>query len=377
LQVYLEQLQKSRGAKGLVPFSTMVQLFQKGRHAECVQYCVSTYQSRVIEELAILVDEEKFKRREGEVVEIGENEVHGKLHESKYATYLALKSLVWICKQDFFKLHRLYQTWLKLSNHYVQDGPNTDTATKNSTEVKDEAGIFEESNVEYLFSADHGLLEEDRLSSIVYQGSPHSRPSVYFFNLFLKRLPKALAWSAYRGTSSVKALLGTGKVQKRVMDLGFEILKDMEKYKVEPNVSTWSILLMLLARNITLSSVEGEGQGESTQDEEEAAQWSRLWNMTRALGMGQSTTTDGIAITPSPLPKATALTYINLMYAFLMVPPSRGGPLVEEARKIKGWLESDNEALAHMSQYKRPMDQVLGFLEKVETRQQEPNVVPL
>lgn len=381
LQLYFEKLEKSKGAKGLIPFSSMVHLSRTTRHAECVSLCISTYQSREVEHLAMLVDKNQFEKTILETKEVD------KLRDNKYANYLALKSLALMCKHDFFKLHKLYRSWLQISVHHLTMNQvvndSTDKVAAEAQQVEDE--IFESANLEYHFRVDATLPEEDESKGqrlLLHQGPPVTRPSAYHFNLFLKMLPKSFAITALKGNSSVKALLqgDDDDVSRRTVELGFSIIQEMEKFKVEPSASTWSILLTLLARSINANpSVDERARERRQQDEdqiEEIAteydyQWNRLWKLTSALGMGQelnSNKSSSSTFPSSPLPRATTLTYLNLIYAFLMVTPSRGGPCLQEANQVKQWLEADKVALANKGQYERPYNRVMRMLEKVEAR---------
>ena len=354
LQAYLDNLQGARGAKGLYPLSTMMLLFSHRRHVECVQFFLSVYRSRDVAPLAAIVDERTFPAQE--------DKGSGKLRDSTHASYLALKSLVALCQHDFFTMQKVYRSWLqRTAQHMHGRGEALGSALEgDEVEARPTEDIFEDINLDYLFSPEAGTLDKETLSPMAYQSAPNARPTVFYFNLFLKALPKAMNWSAHRGSSSVRALLQSDNLPQRTVNSAFDILRDMQNFQVVPNASTWSILLTILARNISRPE---EVEGGAGKDE---TGWSQIWTMTSSLGMGD------LAKQKSdlPLPKATPLTYANLIYAFLMVPPSRGGPLLEEARTVKRWLEEDEEALVDVRRYQQPLDRVMQLLAKVEARQE-------
>lgn len=405
-QEYLVDMQRSRGGKGLGPFSHMVHLSQSGHFKECVSFYISTFESREIEQLAALVDQAAFKQaREGALEQ-------RKLRYSKYAHYLALKCLVYICKDDFFKMHKLYRSWLQSAIHHLdvtdefresEDGDPTTAFPSASTTTS----IFEETDMEYLFSTSiNEPVQEGPQRFFPYRTPPAARPDIYFFNLFLKMLPKAFALSAIKGTSAVKAQLKSESLHARLTNLAFDILKQVERFKLEPNASTWSILLTLLARNVNanpptksaeIQQEQKEGKRERAEEgrreiseeqdiwwqvlepEEYKQQWDRIWKLTRALGMGleDEKLTASLSIdfphsvnASSTLPKATGLTYANLIYAFLMVPPSRGGPCIEEALRVQSWLQADrNDPTVDIDAYEEHITRVYDLLQRVQERQ--------
>jgi hypothetical protein len=415
-QTYLVELRSSRGGKGLETIAHMVNLSQSGFLKDCVSFYISTFESREIEQMAALVDEAAFKQA------IDGARLQHKLRYNKYAHYLALKSLVFLCKDDFFKMHKLYRSWLQsvMYHQYEADSP-LETGESDSTMSLPPASvtndIFEETDMDYLFSTSiNESVQDGPQRFFPYRSPPTTRPSIYFFNLFLKMLPKALALSAIKGTPAVKAQLKSENLHARLTNLAFDILQQVERFKLEPNASTWSILLTLLARNINantplqvadglqqqysgneeeMEQAEGRDAVEKVEEEQDIwwqvlepeeykQQWDRIWKLTRALGMGlndeeisASLSSDSPAFetTASTLPKATGLTYANLIYAFLMVPHSRGGPCIEEAMRVKSWLEADNDQVAVESgSYEEQITRVYDLLQRVQERQASMNI---
>ncbi|UZJ56608.1 hypothetical protein CBS101457_005928 [Exobasidium rhododendri] len=390
LEKYLKRLGATRGARGLIPFSEMLILHQRGKHVTCLEFCLSNFHCRDVQELASVLEVKGLSQKT--------EEKRFKLHENRYANYLALKSMVSLCKKDFFKMYTLYQAWLELTSQHVTQGRRTTAEEVSFDAVTSTDGVFEDVNLEYLYNPEHDLaMETDHSSLVLYETPPVLKPTIIYFNLFLKALPKALSVSALSLSSSpsssspsvrARLLQAGGDVQKMTMDLAFEILRDMEKYSVEPNVSTWSILLTLMARNITAPlppwSQSTTREGEVVRDNKGnniniTDQWTRIWTMTSALGMGLDSASKGPAVspsssasaTPTPLPRATALTYTHLIYAFLMVPPSRGGPLLREAARVKDWLINDERAMTSVDKYKKPITRVLDLLDRVLLEEQE------
>lgn len=167
LQLYLQELEKSKGAKGLIPFSSMVHLSQRNQHVECVSLCISTFQSRQVEYLAMLIDKEQFEKTVLETKQVD------KLRDNKYANYLALKNLALMCKHDFFKLHKLYRSWIQINEHHVSKEELLDCSTQAQQTVEE---IFESANWEYHFRVDADLPKEDESNNkdklLLHQGPP-------------------------------------------------------------------------------------------------------------------------------------------------------------------------------------------------------------
>jgi hypothetical protein len=377
---YLEELEKSKGTKGLSSLSHMVQLSHDEKMKECVAYCISTYQARDVEELALLVDEDYFKT----VIETS-GRSH-KLRYSKYASYIAIKNLVYLCKSDYTKMHKLYQAWLEVAKHHVKE---SDLKASSSIETSTGESVFEDTILEYLFSGKADLSGLESESPIVsYKTPPTARPSISYFNHFLKMLPRALAITTRQGKSGIHS---TG-LESQVVNLAFSIIQEVKRFGLEPTASTWSILLSLLAQNVNaivpvqtheiqerksrqgeMMTDEGEDEdvfsGQSLKPKEYEEQWSRIWRLTSALGMGVDLNNSSKR---SNLLKATAITYAELIYGFLLVPHSRGGPCVEEANKVKTWLQADTDMLQNLDQNtKKRINKILGILEKEQSSPEE------
>lgn len=383
LQAYLMELKVARGAKGLIPLSTMLRYSQKEQHVDCVSHCIETFQCRELEELAVLVDSKLFS---------ADQKPTTRLQENKYASYLALKSLLYYCKNDFNKINKVYQAWLESISHHRSYSREVKAQSNGSI-----GSIYEDVDDDYLFMGNLDLDTQDLHDTILHRTPPNSKPTIYHFNLFLKMVPMAFGVSARNESSSMKSLLTSGSRHEKSIEIAFQIIHEMHNFQVEPNTSTWSILLTLMARNINATSSSSESpmstlpqppsstsKGDivnlskdhlttvdkkmTIQDEkildDSKQQWKKIWSLTSALGMGPN----HLHTPNSFLPKATALTYASLIQAFLKVPKSRGGPCLTEATQVKRWLLEDKEALRDLKRYQKSINRILHLHRKVTKR---------
>lgn len=239
---------------------------------------------------------------------------------------VGLRCLVDLYRDDHIRLQELYSHWIASVAHFQVTTERDPTASAALSEYgKVPSGIFE----------GQGPAAKAAV-----------RPTESHFTAFMRRLPRALTSAGLvQAKKNRKAHASQWEgIHAESCRWAAQIMTDMERFGMAPSIGMLTLLLDVVARNVYVAQ---PGDATWQVDGEESNRLDFLWGLTRALQMGPTTdtgTTAEVAQTKAKAGKghrATPLTYTTLIRAFLAIPLHRGGPLMNEARLVKGWLESD------------------------------------
>lgn len=346
---YLDALKSCPGAQGLSELGFVLHKFHvHGPFRALEEYCLHFEDRNVLRLSRIVLSENDMKT----LLEISEQEGK-KLWTHSHANVTALRCLVLLCKGDVDKLLKVYHLWLELIKSAAHVDVHSLPKLRNNETVLEQGdmssnSVFEAEDQEYTVA---GVKADDQShfsvrGGLVYQLPPLLKPNVHHFNVFMTALPRA----ALR-TAPSKSPIHVNEESSVSLDVAFTILNDMKLYGVQPSISTWTLLLETIALSSSAGAV----------DESDAIQ--NMSPLLIALGMrtkpkfgndlGESVTTlvgkrtkkIVESLPKGNFPQATPLTYSALIVAFLRVPPTRGGPLVHEAKMVLEWLSHNEKAL--------------------------------
>ncbi|PWN91384.1 hypothetical protein FA10DRAFT_265243 [Acaromyces ingoldii] len=336
----------TRGGIGLVQTAEMLRLVNKGDDRAAVELFRSIFvQTADVQAWmrAVLGSPSSF-RPTGDSVQEKEDDTHFKrlVWPGTHPKHILLRALVRLCESDTAKLTSLYHSFLDSLDEVFED--STAAAKEQGNDQQEEA-------------IDDDLAITKILEGLSFGNSSYPSTTSHSFDLFLKYLVDSIAATsppgADRKTAPAYSFAQRREHETKVRQCRLranaklaEILADMRRLKVEPSVASWTIVLQNLALGSSDSSFASRKllrQGRDTEDWEEGAEVDEgtkktgVWNLARALGMDPDQRSSR-TMSSAGAATATLATYLALMKGFLGVPVSQGGPLLNEARRVREWM---------------------------------------
>ncbi|PWN36076.1 uncharacterized protein FA14DRAFT_155483 [Meira miltonrushii] len=195
---------------------------------------------------------------------------------------------------------------------------------------------------------------DDKFSMISSQNGAIP-PTFSHFLLFMQKIPRAFSYDIFSQPGEKIASVDSKPQHDKAQEWSLRIVADMQRFGFHPDRRCWQILIEILARGLGNKNSDSPKEVEETKDRAEL-----LEKLLQNLGMGQDNK-GSISELVSPF------TYTSLLRALLSVPRIKGGPLIEEAEKIRSWLEKDESVLQQIREepelYAENVKKVLNQLE--------------
>lgn len=200
--------------------------------------------------------------------------------------------------------------------------------------------------------------DETPLTSVQNGAIP---PTFSHFLLFLQKISRAFSYDVLSQPGEQVASADSRPQHDKAQDWSLRIFADMQRFGFQPDRRCWQILIEVLARGLTNKNIDDQKESKDRAE--------LLEKLLKNLGMGQEN--------KGSIPELVSpFTYTSLLRALLSVPKIKGGPLIEEAEKVRSWLEKDESVLQQIRDepelYAQNVEEALNQLqikkqEEVET----------
>lgn len=229
---------------------------------------------------------------------------------------------------SFDRLTSLYDTWLSKAFPISQSSA--------STESKSDANYRTWTKI---LGVDLG-----EFSPLKFNPTPNSaKVTSHCFDQFIKafssidiefsRLSASLKNESSHSSKSPSSIKASSTLSKCL-----SILKDMEERGLKPSISTWNLILSLVAqegRNLIFTDMTEE-ERESLRDRNSQGNglgWKRTLELAGEMGIAKKTSK--VKDQNNSLPRANLISYSSLMQSLIRIPPWKGGPMLQEAKEIR------------------------------------------